>query len=649
MTFRLAPPATDTKEGGMSRGRTFRIVGSVVPSRVSKRIHSNRGLAVTHEATRDLEARIRLFAHQHRRPPTPGEVRLLMAELGVSRNAVAKLAESARSPGKGPVSGSTAESRRDPPGAVLSSSPSVETTSLPNAAHGRGARSEDRHRPAHETAAAREGLLAHLGESGLQGDFLPPAADADVRRAVDDLTDDWHRQGGGLGDEDVTRLVSKRALSAFQHAAILTALSDLGIATDPTTTGSVRPAAYEEPVSPDMRPSTVTSDQLKDYLKAIGRTPLLFAEDEVRLGRAIQAGLEAETASAAGSSDLPRTTRVDLESIAAVGRQAQRDLVQANLRLVVSIAKLRIYEGQGLDLSERIQEGNLGLMRAAVKFDPELGYKFSTYATWWVRQSIGRGLADRGRSIRLPVHVVENLRKVKRAQRSLFSRYDREPALPELAEVTGLAEATVRAILDYDRRVVSLDAPVTGAGDDLTFGDLLSDVADVDGRNDPADCALASAMHRDINELLGSVLDDRARDVLEGRNGYDGGVPKTLGELGHTWGVTRERIRQVESKAYSILRGTRGVESLYEYLCDDPSDHPPRPKAKPVQGTKKRRGRARIDQPASGCGNDQQPDIDRERDIATAGHGCTPPAEVRFSLVDATDSAGTSRESSGGH
>ena len=244
---------------------------------------------------------------------------------------------------------------------------------------------------------------------------------------------------------------------------------------------------------------------------------------------------------------------------------------------MVSIAKLRSYEGQGLDLADRIQEGNLGLMRAAVKFDPNLGYKFSTYATWWIRQSISRGLAERGRLIRLPVHVVENLNKIRGARRGLTSRYGREPTVPELAEATGLAEATVRAILDYDRHVGSLDAPVATTDGDLTFGDLLSNEADVDGRNDPVECALASAMRRDLDDLLGSVLDDRARDVLERRNGYDGGVITTLDDLGKDHKVTRERIRQVESKAYSAVRSTPGVLALYEYLCDDLTDEPPMP------------------------------------------------------------------------
>ena len=252
---------------------------------------------------------------------------------------------------------------------------------------------------------------------------IPATADPAVRRAVDDLTDDWHRQGGRLGPDDVTRLVAKRSLTASQQANVLESLADLGIETETAAPQGRRPREGNETeddgeVAESLTATSLTTDQLKDYLRAIAATPLLFAEDEVRLGRAIQAGLAADEALNETRCRPSATSRARLGAISAEGRHAQRDLVQANLRLVVSIAKLRTYDGQGLDLADRIQEGNFGLMRAAVKFDPNLGYKFSTYATWWIRQSISRGLADRGRLIRLPVHVVENLHKIKGARRA---------------------------------------------------------------------------------------------------------------------------------------------------------------------------------------------------------------------------------------
>jgi RNA polymerase primary sigma factor len=541
---------------------------------------------VTTDVTQDLETRVRLFASEQGRVPTAREVRALMAELGLTRDSVADLAEDVASSNSTSGRLSVATPRtEDVLRSPLQPARSVDAALVPQASGHRSLAEPE------ETVVARAGGWAATSSSVSEYEVNPPSAvlgassppphasaDAIVRRAVDDLTDDWHRQDGRLADDDVTRLVSKRGLSAPQQAAALAALADLGISVEPSEPRSRRvsnPVETPEAVE-TLAATTLSSDQLKDYLKAIGRTPLLFAEDEVRLGRAIQAGLNAET-ELADAGSLPSRTRNQLESIAAAGRQAQRDLVQANLRLVVSIAKLRAYEGQGLDLPDRIQEGSFGLMRAAVKFDPNLGYKFSTYATWWIRQSISRGLADRGRLIRLPVHVVENLNKIRGARRSLASRYDRKPTLAELAEATGLAEATVRAILDYDRHVGSLDAPVASTDGDLTFGDLLSDEADVDGRNDPVDCALASAMRRDLDDLLDGVLDDRARDVLERRNGYEGGVIRTLDDLGKEYRVTRERIRQVESKAYSVVRSTPGVLALYEYLCNDLTDGPPTP------------------------------------------------------------------------
>lgn len=539
--------------------------------------------------SRDLEQRIREFAVDQGRLPTASEVRSFMTELGVSRDSVADLADKVVRPQavpavtSGPVSFAAAKTESHVV-TVQRVAPLVSSSVTAPAAVS-GAVS------AVQTMAADSGVpssASSLPVADPLGDDEAPrldrTSDKAVTRAVDDLSDDWYRQGGRLSEDDVTRLVTKRSLTAAQQAAILESLADIGIETEAVASKVWQPwsGAGEDPVDAAQEAlagTTISADQLKDYLRAIAKTPLLFAEDEVRLGRAIHAGLAADFELDDVDGRIPASTRERLQSVSDAGRLAQRDLVEANLRLVVSIAKLRQFDGQGLDFPDRIQEGNLGLMRAAVKFDPNLGYKFSTYATWWIRQAIGRGVADKGRLIRLPVHVVEDLRKIKGARRGLLSRLDRDPTTVELAEATGLKEATVRAILDYDRHIGSLDAPVASTDGDLTFGDLLSDKADVDGRNDPVECVLASSMRRDIDDLLESVLDDRECDVLRRRNGYDGGVLATLDEISKTHKVTRERIRQVETKAYRKMRGTPGLLALYEYLAEDSADTAPLPVA----------------------------------------------------------------------
>jgi RNA polymerase primary sigma factor len=587
---------------------------------------TRRSSTVDNPASRGLERRIRQFAVDEGRLPTASEVRSFMLELGVTRESVADLAEEVLRPDESVHARITPASPDLGQRSRRTTSPTTQSVDCNPDCSPRPAEPPDSERPGTGSGESKVDTAPFArpeqltpdptpipksatpctsvplssiwrAPSDVAEDDAPTAAPADpaVRRAVDDLTDDWHRQGGRLHLDDVTRLVAKRFLAASQQAEILENLADLGIVTETAAPQLRRPrqgseTEYGANVAELLTATSLTTDQLKDYLRAIARTPLLFAEDEVRLGRAIQAGLAADEALDETHRQPPATSRARLGAISEAGRQAQRDLVQANLRLVVSIAKLRTYDGQGLDLADRIQEGNLGLMRAAIKFDPNLGFKFSTYATWWIRQSISRGVADRGRLIRLPVHVFENLHKIRGAQRALMSRYDREPTLAEVAEATGLAEASVQAILDYNRPVASLDATVAGTDGDMTFGDLLSDEADVDGRNDPVDCALASAMRRDLDDLLSTVLDERERDVLERRNGYDGGVVITLDDIGKTHKVTRERIRQVERKAYQKVRGAPGLLPLYEYLCDDLSDVPQKPKQVPQ--TKRSRKKA---------------------------------------------------------
>jgi RNA polymerase primary sigma factor len=388
-----------------------------------------------------------------------------------------------------------------------------------------------------------------------------------VRRAVDDLVDDWHRAGRSLQYEDVTRLSGKRGLTAEQTALVLDQLAENGVTVEGlTTVGLVADvAAVDDTAAIEVS----ESDIVRSYLRRIARYPLLRAADEVRLGRKIQAGLRAGEL----VSDPTRAARMSASQLAALGnaraagRKAHADMVQANLRLVVSIAKKRGYEGRGVEFMDRIQDGNSGLMHAADKFDPERGFKFSTYATWWIRQAVERGLADRGRAIRVPVHVHEKLGQLGRARRELEARLGRRPTVDELADDLAWAPGTVQAMVDHLLPVVSLELPVGTAGDS-TLGDLLADQADVDGRTDPVECVVDSARVRDLEWAL-SDLDERSAVIIRRRYGLYDGERDSLDEIGRRFGVTRERIRQLESKALERLRAPAISDRLRIYLLDD--------------------------------------------------------------------------------
>jgi RNA polymerase primary sigma factor len=328
------------------------------------------------------------------------------------------------------------------------------------------------------------------------------------------------------------------------------------------------------------------------YLAEIGQYPLLWAEDEVRLGRLIKAGQDADAAlseSHAGQRLEPAAVE-QLMKASQAGRRAHDELVLANLRLVVSVAKQRRYAASGVELIDRIQDGNLGLMHAADKFDYTLGYKFSTYAMWWIRQRIERGIADKGGIIRLPVHFHEKLLKVVRAQRRLTERYEREPTLDELADATHMDPGTVKGILDWARPVESLDRVLVHDGD-LTYGDLLTDTADIDGRGDPADVVVNAARSRDLKAALERLLPPRSALIIVRRFGIgtDGGE-ETLQAIADDLGLTRERVRQLESKALKTLTAAAVKAGLYEYLLADTHRNiatPPAGWTPPTAGKKK--------------------------------------------------------------
>jgi RNA polymerase sigma factor (sigma-70 family) len=388
-----------------------------------------------------------------------------------------------------------------------------------------------------------------------------------VARCLDDLLDDWMRKGGKLSYDDITRMTTKRGLDGLQLASLLSALDQAGV-----TVAGLQPArdgANPEIVDGPTGENVVIADRdlLGTYLKEIGKYRLLWAEDEVRLGRQIRAGQEADAALSDGAGRIPPDLRARLRDASLAGRRAHADLVSSNLRLVVSTA--RRVSRLDLDLLDVIQDGNLGLMRAADKFDYTLGYKFSTYATWWITQAITRGIADKGRLIRLPVHFHDKLMKILRMQRELNRRHGREPELAELAVALDMDPGEVQGALDWSQPVVSLDRPV-GEGD-VTLGDLLADDADIDGRTDPADMVVDSARQRDIDLVLDEILDERSAEIIRRRFGLSGRPEETLDTIGQLFGVTRERIRQLEDKAMKALRESTAARNLYEYLISQTS------------------------------------------------------------------------------
>ncbi len=304
-----------------------------------------------------------------------------------------------------------------------------------------------------------------------------------------------------------------------------------------------------------------TSDTVRMYLKEIGRVGLLNGDDERRLAQAIEQGNVA--AQMVDAPDVVGDTveRRRLIRQVQAGQRAKSDLIQANLRLVVSIAKR--YAGRGMQFLDLIQEGNLGLMRAVDKFDYTKGFKFSTYATWWIRQAITRAIADQARTIRIPVHMVESMNRVLRIQRQMHQDLEREPTLDELAAQAGLDVERVREILRISQDPLSLDSPI-GEEDDSNLADVIADST----AEAPADAATRRMLVRAVEEAL-SELSEREQEVVKMRYGLIDGQAKTLEEVGREFGVTRERIRQIEAKTLAKLRHPQRSQKLKEFLDDE--------------------------------------------------------------------------------
>jgi RNA polymerase primary sigma factor len=300
-----------------------------------------------------------------------------------------------------------------------------------------------------------------------------------------------------------------------------------------------------------------TADPVKDYLKQIGKVPLLNAEQEVELAKRIEAGLFAEE-KLAEDPRLASDQRIDLEWIADDGRRAKNHLLEANLRLVVSLAKR--YTGRGMLFLDLIQEGNLGLIRAVEKFDYTKGYKFSTYATWWIRQAITRAMADQARTIRIPVHMVEVINKLARVQRQMLQDLGREPTPEELAAELDMTPEKVIEVQKYGREPISLHTPL-GEDGDSEFGDLIEDSEAIQ----PGEAVSFTLLQEQLHSVL-DTLSEREAGVVSMRFGLTDGQPKTLDEIGKVYGVTRERIRQIESKTMSKLRHPSRSQVLRDYL-----------------------------------------------------------------------------------
>jgi RNA polymerase primary sigma factor len=396
-------------------------------------------------------------------------------------------------------------------------------------------------------------------ERGGTGD---PAGELLELRSVTDLLD-LGRTRGFVTSDDVAEALAAHDLEARVVAALGGVLRTERIEVvdvappDPLDRPAPQPPPRGGRASDWTGPESA-NDPVRMYLHEIGRVPLLSAEEEVDLAKRYEAGLIATDRLGGGASEDETLER--LRRIERGGQLAKRRLVESNLRLVVSIAKR--YVGRGMLFLDLIQEGNLGLIRAVEKFDHRRGYKFSTYATWWIRQAITRAIADQARTIRIPVHMVETINKCVRIQRQLLQELGREPTAEEIGAIMELPAERVREIQRISQEPVSLEAPV-GEEDDSNLGDFLEDTAAVV----PADAASFLLMQEQIAGIL-HTLTEREQRVIELRFGMHDGRPRTLEEVGEAFGVTRERIRQIESKTLSKLRHPSRSQQLKGYLVE---------------------------------------------------------------------------------
>jgi RNA polymerase primary sigma factor len=357
----------------------------------------------------------------------------------------------------------------------------------------------------------------------------------------------------GITVDDVAAALDRSDLPADSMDRVVRILGEQGVEVLESSSGHEDSARVD---GDDLSRRAPTSDLVRIYLREIGRVPLLTAEEEVELAKSIEAGLFAEE-KLARAAIITSGEGTDLEMLAHDGVRAKQRLIEANLRLVVSIAKR--YVGRGMLFLDLIQEGNLGLIRAVEKFDYTKGYKFSTYATWWIRQAITRAIADQARTIRIPVHMVETINKLVRVQRQLHQDLGREPSPEEIGTEMGLSAERVVEIQRVAQEPVSLQSPIGEEDSDL--GDFIEDADAVV----PIEAAAFILLQDQLDGILGS-LSDREQRIIQLRFGLTDGHPRTLEEVGREFGVTRERIRQIESKTLAKLRHPTRAQMLREYL-----------------------------------------------------------------------------------
>ena len=395
--------------------------------------------------------------------------------------------------------------------------------------------------------AAEEILEEELEEDLLEDDSIEP----DLSKPDKTTEDDSVEADASLSDDELLEGIPQEELKAAAEITIPRVSSK---------TKTARTRKYNS----DNSVAMLTGDPVRMYLKEIGKVSLLTAAEEVDLAMKIEAGVEAmaqlDASEEEGGVPLERRERRRLSRIEQVGLDAKQQLIEANLRLVVSIAKR--YVGRGMLFLDLIQEGNLGLIRAVEKFDYTKGFKFSTYATWWIRQAITRAIADQARTIRIPVHMVETINKLVRIQRQLLQSLGREPTPEEIAEEMGLTLERVREIQKISQEPVSLETPI-GEEEDSQLGDFIEDDAAVV----PPDAASFSMLQEQLAKTL-EGLAERERKVITLRFGLEDGHPRTLEEVGREFGVTRERIRQIESKTLAKLRHPSRSQKLKDYLED---------------------------------------------------------------------------------
>ncbi|WP_395948002.1 RNA polymerase sigma factor [Bifidobacterium sp. wkB344] len=444
-------------------------------------------------------------------------------------------------------SSSTAGRTKTTTRSKTSSKASRKTTSRKSAATSTSATKRNRRPASKTTKKVEEKPILQQEEQEPDEDLLEDQEEDDQLEDEPDEDDQEEDEASQVHDEAEEDRKAAHALAAKVKGAFVVDDSD-----------------DDENVTPSGNPKRrvvtagATADPVKDYLKQIGRVSLLNAEQEVDLSERIEAGLYAQHLLDTEGEGMDFKRRRELKWAANDGKKAKDHLLEANLRLVVSLAKR--YTGRGMLFLDLIQEGNLGLIRAVEKFDYTKGYKFSTYATWWIRQAITRAMADQARTIRVPVHMVEVINKLSRVQRQMLQDLGREPTPDELARELDMPVEKVQEVQKYGREPISLHTPL-GEDGDSEFGDLIEDTDAIA----PSDAVAFSLLQEQFQQVL-ETLSPREAGVIKMRYGLEDGQPKTLDDIGRVYGVTRERIRQIESKTMSKLRHPSRSQTLRDFL-----------------------------------------------------------------------------------